>query len=69
MNLRNYLLNRVRFGTLKFSLRRTGSDISCSYVKRIFLTFLTRAFTVWWQKDFEYYVNNLGLEMRKPGFF
>jgi len=67
MNLRNYLLNRVRFGNLNFRYQGRGSDYFMLNFKGYFLTLLTLGiYAFWWQKDlFEYYVNNLSLENEK----
>ena len=61
MNLRNYILSHVRYGSSNFQYRGEGLEFFVLNLKGWFLTIITLGiYAFWWQKDlFEYYVNNL----------
>lgn len=61
MNLRNYILGHVRYGSSTFHYRGEGLEYFVLNLKGWFLTLITLGiYGFWWQKDlFEYYVNNL----------
>lgn len=64
MNLRNYILNKIKFGTAQFSYEGKGLDYFILNLKGIFLTIITLGiYMFWWQKDlFNYFVDNLKLK-------
>jgi uncharacterized membrane protein YjgN (DUF898 family) len=64
MNLRNYVLNNMRFGNMKFRYKGNGGDYFVLNLKGYFLTIFTLGiYFAWWQRDlFNYYVNNLSLQ-------
>jgi uncharacterized membrane protein YjgN (DUF898 family) len=61
MNLRNYVIGHVRFGSSQFAYKGDGLDFFLMNLKGYFLTLFTLGiYGFWWQKDiFNYYVNNL----------
>lgn len=63
MNLRNYILGKIKFGSAKFSYNGDGGIYFWMNVKGYILTILTLGvYFFWWQKDvFSYYINNLKL--------
>lgn len=63
MNLRNYILGKIKFGNAKFSYNGDGSTFFWMNFKGYLLTILTLGiYLFWWQKDlFNYYINNLKL--------
>jgi len=64
VNLRNYVLSNVRFGSAKFNWQGEGGSFFWLNFKGYILTLLTLGiYSFWWQKQlFEYYVNNLWIE-------
>ena len=64
MKLRNYVLNKIRFGTLKFHYFGRGDDYFFLNLKGYLLTLITIGiYFFWWQRDlFNYYINNLSLQ-------
>ena len=61
MNLRNYVLSHVRFGSTRMEYKGDGLDFFLLNLKGYFLTLFTLGiYSFWWQRDlFNYYVNNL----------
>ena len=61
MNLRNYILSHVRYGSSSFQYKGEGLEFFVLNLKGWFLTVITLGiYAFWWQKDlFQYYVNNL----------
>lgn len=64
MNLRNYLLNHVRYGSSQFRYKGDGLEYFVLNLKGYFLTLITLGiYSFWWQRDlFNYYVDNLAWE-------
>lgn len=64
MNIRNYVLGNVRYGSAQFRYKGDGTEYFMLNLKGYFLTVFTLGiYGFWWQKDqFEYYVNNLRWE-------
>lgn len=64
MNLRNYIFNKIKFGTAQFSYDGKGMDYFILNLKGFFLTIITLGiYMFWWQKDlFNYFVDNLKLK-------
>jgi uncharacterized membrane protein YjgN (DUF898 family) len=64
MNLRNYKLNHVRYGSSQFRYRGDGLEYFVLFIKGYFLTLITIGiYSFWWQRDiYNYYVNNLSWE-------
>jgi uncharacterized membrane protein YjgN (DUF898 family) len=63
MNLRKYVVERIRVGDANFIYKGTGDDYFILNLKGYFLTLITLGiYMFWWQKElFEYFVNNLEL--------
>lgn len=61
MNLRKYVLDHVRLGSLEFNYKGEGGDFFLLNLKGYFLSIITLGiFMFWWQADlFAYYVDNL----------
>lgn len=61
MNLRNYVLSHVRFGSTRLEYKGDGLDFFLMNLKGYFLTLITLGiYSFWWQRDiFNYYVDNL----------
>lgn len=61
MNLRNYVLSHVRFGSTRMEYKGDGLDFFLLNLKGYFLTLFTLGiYSFWWQRDlFNYYVDNL----------
>lgn len=61
INLRNYLLNNIRLGNLRFQSKAKGSDYFVLNLKGYFLSLFTLfIYYFWWLKDrFNYYIDNL----------
>lgn len=64
MNLRNYLLNHVRFGSSSIRYRGDGLEYFVIHLKGIFLTAITFGiYWFWYRKELlSYYVDNLRWE-------
>ena len=67
MNIRNYILNKIRFGTLQFRYSGLGTEYFVLNLKGYFLTIITLGiYFAWWQRDlYNYYINNLSVENEK----
>ena len=63
MNLRKYVVERIRLGNAGFIYKGTGDGYFILNLKGYFLTIITLGiYMFWWQKDlFNYFVNNLEL--------
>ncbi|PSL35037.1 YjgN family protein [Chitinophaga ginsengisoli] len=63
INIRNYLLSNIRFGSGEFRYNGNGSDFFFMNLKGYFLSIITFGiYSFWWQADiFRYYVDNLRL--------
>jgi uncharacterized membrane protein YjgN (DUF898 family) len=63
MNLRNYILGKIKFGNAQFTYNGDGGKFFWMNVKGYFLTIITIGiYGFWWQKDiFNYYIDNLKL--------
>jgi len=63
MNLRKYVVERIRMGDANFIYKGTGDDFFILNLKGYFLSLITLGIYIfWWQKElFEYFVNNLEL--------
>ncbi|MGV3637872.1 MAG: YjgN family protein [Flavobacteriales bacterium] len=61
INLRNYTLSNMRYGSSSFRYKGDGMDYFLLNLKGYILTFLTIGiYGFWWQRDlFNYYVDNL----------
>ncbi len=61
MNLRNYLLNHVRLGSLSFKYQGKGGEYFLLNLKGYLLTIVTLGiYAFWWQKKLmDYYIDNL----------
>jgi uncharacterized membrane protein YjgN (DUF898 family) len=61
MNLRNYILGHVRYGSSRFRYKGVGLEYFIMNLKGYFLTLITLGiYGFWWQRDiFNYYVDNL----------
>lgn len=61
MNLRNYVIGHIRFGSSNFQYKGDGMTYFLMNLKGYFLTLLTLGiYGFWWQRDiFAYYVDNL----------
>jgi uncharacterized membrane protein YjgN (DUF898 family) len=64
MNLRNYTLSHVRYGSSQFRYKGDGLEYFVLFLKGYFLTLITFGiYSFWWQRDiYNYYVNNLSWE-------
>lgn len=64
MNLRNYLLGHVRYGSSRFQYRGEGGQYFVMNLVGYLLTVITFGiYGAWWMKDrFAYYVDNLSWE-------
>jgi uncharacterized membrane protein YjgN (DUF898 family) len=64
MNVRNYTLNHVRYGSSQFRYKGDGLEYFVLFIKGYFLTIITLGiYSFWWQRDiYNYYVNNLSWE-------
>lgn len=64
MNLRNYLLGNIKFGSLKFKYKGDGLEFFILNFTCYLLTIFTFGiYFFWWQKKlFDYYINNLSVE-------
>lgn len=63
INLRNYVLSNIRFGSAEFKYSGRGGEYFVLNIKGYFLTLITLGiYMFWWQKDlFNYYIDNLTL--------
>ncbi|HOS47503.1 MAG TPA: DUF898 family protein [Bacteroidia bacterium] len=63
MNLRNYILGKIKFGNAQFTYNGDGGKFFWMNVKGYLLTIVTLGiYAFWWQKDiFNYYIDNLKL--------
>lgn len=61
MNLRNYTIGHLRYGSSSFQYKGDGLDYFLMNLKGYFLTLFTLGiYGFWWQRDiFNYYVDNL----------
>ena len=61
MNLRNYILCHVRYGSSTFLYKGDGLEYFVLNLKGYFLTLITLGiYMFWWQRDiFNYYIDNL----------
>ncbi|HRF82451.1 MAG TPA: DUF898 family protein [Flavobacteriales bacterium] len=61
MNIRNYTLGNLRYGSSSFQYKGDGMDFFLMNLKGYFLTLFTLGiYAFWWQRDmFNYYVDNL----------
>ena len=61
INLRNYTLSNLRYGSSSFQYKGDGMDYFLMNLKGYFLTLFTLGiYGFWWQRDlFNYYVDNL----------
>lgn len=64
MNLRNYLINHLRYGSSQFRYKGDGLEYFVMNLKGMFLSVITLyIYLFWWQRDrFNYYVDNLSWE-------
>jgi uncharacterized membrane protein YjgN (DUF898 family) len=64
VNLRNYVMSKIRFGDIEFKWEAEGLDYFLLNLKGYLLTLVTLGiYMFWWQKNlFEFYVNNLSLQ-------
>jgi uncharacterized membrane protein YjgN (DUF898 family) len=64
VNLRNYVMSNVRFGSAKLKSDADGTEYFIIILKGYFLTIITLGiYLFWWQKKmFAFYVDNLSLE-------
>lgn len=64
VNLRNYVIGKIRFGDVEFKSKAEGSDYFIIILKGYFLTIITLGIYIfWWQKEmFEFYVNNVSMQ-------
>lgn len=64
INLRNYLLNHIRFGSLQFKYKGNGFDYFILNIKGIFLSIITLGvYSFWYLKElYAYYVDNLSIQ-------
>ncbi len=64
MNLRNYMVSHIRFGSAQFKYNGKGGDFFVLNLVGYLLTILTLGiYGFWWQKSlFDYYINNLSIE-------
>lgn len=67
INIRNYVLSNIRFGSLQFEYDEDGADYFMINLKGLFLTMITFGiYYFWWYKEkYEFYVNNLKLKNDK----
>jgi uncharacterized membrane protein YjgN (DUF898 family) len=67
MNLRNYVLGNVRYGSSQFHYKGEGLEFFVLNLKGYFLTLITLGiYAFWWQKDlFNYYVDNLSWNFKE----
>lgn len=67
INMRNYVLSNVRFGSLQFEYDEDGADYFLINLKGLAFTLLTFGiYYFWWYKEkYEFYVNNLKLKNDK----
>ncbi len=67
INLRNYIISNIRFGSLQFEYDEDGADYFVLNLKGYFLTLITFGiYYFWWYKErYEFYVNNLKLKDEK----
>lgn len=67
MNLRNYVLCRVRYGSSQFQYKGEGLEYFVLNLKGYFLSIITLGiYLFWWQKDlFNYYVDNLSWNFKE----
>ncbi|MBK7964829.1 MAG: DUF898 domain-containing protein [Bacteroidetes bacterium] len=67
INLRNYVLSNIRFGSAEFKYSGRGGEYFVLNLKGYFLTLITLGiYMFWWQKDlFNYYINNLTLHHKE----
>lgn len=63
MNIRNYVLSKIRFGSLEFKYKGNGGEYFVMNLVGYLLTIVTLGiYSFWWQKNlFEYFINNLSL--------
>ncbi|HEX2616615.1 MAG TPA: DUF898 family protein, partial [Flavobacteriales bacterium] len=61
MNLRNYVLGNVRYGSSRFQYKGDGGDYFVMNLVGYLLTLITFGiYSAWWMRDrFKYYVDNL----------
>ncbi|MDZ4847375.1 MAG: YjgN family protein [Chitinophagales bacterium] len=64
VNLRNYVLSHIRFGSAEFKWKGDGGSFFGLNLGGYFLTIFTLGiYFFWWQKNlFEFYINNLWIE-------
>ncbi len=64
VNLRNYVLSHIRFGSAQFKWKGDGGTFFGLNLGGYFLTIFTFGiYFFWWQKNlFEFYINNLCIE-------
>lgn len=70
INIRNYLLGNIRFGSGEFRYQGNGGDYFVLNLKGYFLSIFTLGiYSFWWQADiFRYYIDNLRLVQGERSF-
>ncbi|MBW8682899.1 YjgN family protein [Chitinophaga rhizophila] len=70
INMRNYVLSKIRFGSGEFKYEGRGGEYFALNLKGFILTFLTLGiYSFWWQADqYRYLVDNLSLEHEGKSF-
>jgi uncharacterized membrane protein YjgN (DUF898 family) len=65
INVRNYVLSNVRYGSSKFRYKADGGDYFLINFKGLLLTYLTVGiYSFWWMRDrFRFYVDNLSWQI------
>lgn len=63
INLRNYIISNIRFGSGEFKYKGDGWDFFVLNIKGYFLTLITLGiYGFWWQADiFKYYIDHMTL--------